>query len=180
MIAIVNRAYTNVTALGGGVHRIAKTGGFDGSFDAAAVSVAGIAGDFAMRARRVGASGRLMIGVSANPDEDTGYMGLDYALEYTDGVLEIFERGNYRAYNNSVESFVWIERIGTTLNYKCGPLRKTSAVMRSVTNVSATLFFDSSLVTPGVAVDVRFEALGTWTDPMPPMRHAHFGQGLAL
>lgn len=180
MVAVVNRANTGVSALGGGVYRITKTGGFDDSFDAAAVSTAGIAGDFVMRAKRVGTTSRLMIGVSADTDEDTGYMGLDYALEYTGGVLEIFERGNYRAYNTLVDDFVWIDRVGTMLRYLCGPKRKGATVMRTVTGVTAPLFFDSSLVTPGCAVDVRFDAPGAWSDPRASLRRAGVSTGLAL
>lgn len=177
MVAITARANTSVSAIGGGAYRITKTGGFDGSFDGAAASVTGIAGDFVMRAKRVGSADRLMIGVTANPDEDTGYVGIDYSLEYTAGVLEIFERGEYRTANGLVDDFVWIERIGTTLRYLCGPRRRGATVMRIVADVSATLFFDSSLVTPGCAVDVRFDA--PWPDPHAP-RRVHLATGVAL
>ncbi len=165
MVAVVNRANTSVSALGGGVWRITKTGGFADSFDAAAVSTAGIAGDFVLRAKRVGGSARLMVGVAVNADEDTGYVGIDYSAAYRDGVIEVFERGDYRTYTDLVGGFLWIDRVGSMLRYRCGAKRKDATVIRTVSGVTAPLFFDSSLVTPGCAVDVRFDVPGAWSDP---------------
>ncbi|HET9511488.1 MAG TPA: hypothetical protein VFO80_10100 [Sphingomonas sp.] len=160
MVAVVAVQNTAVEARAGGVWRITKTGGFDDSFDAPAKSVAAIAGDIVLRAKRIGGADRLMIGVTANPDEDTGYVGIDYAIAYRGGAIEVFERGVYRAYSFDVADFVWIERIGTTLRYLTGPTRRSASVVRSVAGVAGPLFFDSSLVTPGSAVDVRFDRAG--------------------
>ena len=170
MTAIVARVNTSVVVLGGGVNRITKTGGFDESFDAAAVSTAGFAGDVVLRAKRVGSSSRLMVGLSFNADEDTGYAGLDYAAAWRDGVIEVFERGDYRTYTELAGSYLWIDRLGTTLRYRCGPRRKDATVIRTVAGVTAPLFFDCSLVTPGAAVDVRVDAPGGWSDPRPARR----------
>ncbi|WP_394652450.1 hypothetical protein [uncultured Sphingomonas sp.] len=169
MVAIVAVQNTTVAPRGGGVWRITKTGGFDDSFDAPAKSVAAITGDFVLRAKRVGDADRLMIGVTANPDEDTGYVGIDYAIAYRSGAIEVFERGEYRAYSFDIADFVWIERIGTTLRYLTGPSRKSASVVRTVTGVAGPLFFDSSLVTPGCAVDVRFDRAG-WDIARPRTR----------
>lgn len=169
MVAIVAVQNTAVAARPGGVWRITKTGGFDDSFDAAAKSVAAIAGDVVLRARRVGTTDRLMIGVTANPDEDTGYVGIDWSMSYRGGAIEVFERGDYRAYSFDVADYVWIERTGTTLRYLTGATRKAASVVRSVANVTTPLFFDCSLVTPGSAVDVRFDR-GAWDAVRPRTR----------
>lgn len=169
MVTIVAVQNTAVAPRGGGVWRITKTGGFDDSFDAPAKSVAAITGDVVLRAKRAGDTDRLMIGVTANPDEDTGYVGIDYSIAYRGGAVEVFERGDYRAYSFDVADFVWIERVGTTLRYLTGPSRRTAAVIRTVAGVGGPLFFDSSLVTPGCAVDVRFDRAG-WDVVRPRTR----------
>jgi hypothetical protein len=180
MVAIVSRVNTSVVAGAGATYRITKIGGFDDSFDAAAVSTTGFAGDVVLRAKRVGGTTRLMVGLSLNADEDTGYAGLDYSAAYRDGVIEVFERGNYRTYTTLVGDYLWIDRIGTTLRYRCGARRKTADVIRTVTGVTQPLFFDCSLVTPGSAVDVRCDAPGVWSDPRSPMRRIALAPTLAL
>lgn len=179
MVAITDRANTGVTAISGGSYRVVKIGGGGGSFDAAAASVAGIAGDFTMRARRVGTTARLMVAVTADPDEEVGYTGLDYSMQFLDDSLQVFERGAYRTATTS-DVFVWIDRTGTTLRYLTGPRHATAAVIRSVADVSATLFFDCSLFTAGAAVDVRFDAPGSWVDGHRAASRRHLAIGLAL
>lgn len=169
MVAVVPVQNTAVEARGGGVWRITKTGGFDDSFDAPAKSVVGVAGDVVLRAKRVGDADRLMIGLTADPDEDTGYAGIDWSIAYRGGAVEVFERGQYRAYSFDVADFVWIERIGTTLRYLTGASRARATVVRTVAGVAGPLFFDSSLVTPGCAVDVRFDRAG-WDIVRPRTR----------
>ena len=180
MVAIVARANTGVTAIGGGAYRIVKTGGFDESFDAAAVSTVAVAGDFVLRAQRVGDSARLMVGVAVNADADTGYVGIDYSAAWRGGVIEIFERGEYRAYTDAIGGYLWIDRVGSTLRYACGPRRRDARVIRTVAEVTAPLAFDCSLVTPGSAVDVRFDAPGAWSDPRPPLRRGALAADLRL
>lgn len=180
MVAIVAVQNTAVTANPDGSWRITKTGGFDEAFDAPAVSVAAIAGDFVLRGRRVGAADRLMIGVTADPAEDTGYIGIDYAVAWRGNVVEVFERGDYRTYSFVEDAPVWIERVGTTLRYRYGRRRREATLLRSVSGVGGPLFFDSSLVTPGCAVDVRFAAPGAWCDPKPGGGRAGLGPALAL
>lgn len=165
MVAIVAVRNTAVAARPDGGWRITKTGGFDDAFDAPAVSVAPVAGDFVLRARRVGGTDRLMVGVTADPHADDGYAGIDWSIAYRGGAVEVFERGDYRTYSFDVADFVWIDRVGGTLRYLTGADRRTATVLRSVGGVAGPLYFDSSLVTPGSAVDVRFA-------PLPPPRAA--------
>lgn len=180
MVAVVARVNTSVVAQGGGAYRITKTGGFDESFDAAAVSTTGFAGDVVLRAKRVGSTARLMVGLSFNADEDTGYLGIDYSAAWRDGVIEVFERGDYRTYTDLAGDYLWIDRTAATLRYRCGAKRKSATVIRTVTGVTAPLFFDCSLVTPGCAVDVRCDAPGAWSDPRPAMRRIGLAPSPAL
>lgn len=182
MVAIVAVQNVSVEPQPGGAYRITKTGGFDEAFDAPACSTGALADDFVLRARRVGGGGRLMIGVTADPAEDTGYVGIDYAMAYraSEAVVEVFERGNYRAYGYIDDPTIWIDRIGTTLTYRAGPRRQDAAVLRQVEGVAGALWFDSSLVTPGCAVDVRFARPGAWSDQRPARATLSIGAGLSL
>ncbi|MES2337818.1 MAG: hypothetical protein V4537_06975 [Pseudomonadota bacterium] len=178
MVAIVNRANTIVTDLGGGRWRIAKAGGGDGAFDASAVSTAAIAGDFVLWASSSVPTISTFVAVSADPTESNGYTTLDYAAQIYHDEIDIYERGTFRPPIVARDAAVWIARIGTTLTYRTGARFGSAVLRRTVTGVTAPLYFDSSLASANSVIDVRFDPPGTWTAARRARTRATLGLGI--
>jgi RHS repeat-associated protein len=160
---LFNRAGMAVTALAGGTWQVEKTG-TDAAFNAAAESVETYAGDFTLQASSTGASPNGFVGMNADPSTDTGFTGIDYGLQfYHDGNSYIYESGNYQG-SFPVSGKLWIWRIGTTLRYGTGPdlaTASTTGLIRTVTNVTGALSFDSSFHDTGTKVEARLEGSGS-------------------
>jgi hypothetical protein len=162
MAAIVNAANCAVEARPGGVFAVTKTGGDPAAPDASAVSSQSIAGDFVLRVRPV--DGFLgYFGVSASPLASAGFNTIDRAVQINGTTGRCYESGIQRPPAFMVEDgYVWLRRTGSRLDYLYGAELATAALARSVTGVSAAMWFDSSIVTPGVGIEVKFDVPGAF------------------
>jgi hypothetical protein len=162
MAAIVNAANCAVEAQPGGVFVVTKTGGDPATPDASAVSSQSMAGDFVLRVRPLD-SLLGYFGVSANPLASAGFNTIDRAVQMNGTTGRCYESGLQRPPAFAVEdAYVWLRRVGTRLDYLYGPELATAATARSVTGVTATMWFDSSIVTPGVGLEVKFDVPGAF------------------
>jgi hypothetical protein len=160
-IAIVANGGTIVVAAqGGGVYRISKSGGVDGTWDADAVSSVGAAGDFTLQAvpRQNGAAG--IVGMNADPLTDSSYTSIDFAIDFfSDGNVTLFESnvvaGSLGPYS-ALQTW-WIYRRSGRLYYARGGTGPANAeIVRGPVASSATLFFDSSIQNINTClIDVR-------------------------
>ena len=154
MSVIVPAAHCAVEAGAGGVWTITKTGGTAGAPDASAVSAEAMAGDFVMRARLLGA-GTAYVGVSADPLAANDAATIERAIQLSGSIARIYESGVQRPPFFVIAGFVWLRRIGGTLEYGVGPDYAGMIVKRSVADATGALDFDSSLLTADLAVEVR-------------------------
>ncbi|HEX8300735.1 hypothetical protein [Sphingomonas sp.] len=164
MVAIVDAQSTAVTALGDGSYRIDKTAG-SAAFDASAVSAAAIAGDCVLRVRDLSAPNSLFFGLSIEPGEGLGFGQMDYSAHLYGGDLYVYERGVYVPTPSTHAGTAWIVRSGSVLTYLIGDHPATALVARSVSGVTAPLWFDSSISKEEGAIEVRFEPPGSWCEP---------------
>lgn len=177
MVAIVDAQSTTVTALGGGIYRVEKTGGAAGAFDASAVSAAAIAGDCVLRVRDLSAPNNLVFGLSVNPGENPGYDKIDHAVQFYLTDLYVYERGALIPPARQNAGTVWIVRSGNVLSYLVGDYPATAMLARKIIGVTAPLWFDSSIVRANGAIEVRFDPPGSWCEPPGGRRRT---LGLAL
>ncbi|HEX2763997.1 MAG TPA: hypothetical protein VHM92_09200 [Allosphingosinicella sp.] len=153
---IVAAANCSVEAAAGGTWIVTKTGGANGAADSSAVSAAAMAGDFVLRARLLG-PGTAYVGVGANPLAAHDGASIERALQISGSIVRMFESGAQRPPFFGLTGFAWLRRIGGTLEYGVGADYASIVVKRSVAGVSGALRFDSSLLTSGLAVEVKFE-----------------------
>jgi hypothetical protein len=158
MPAIVNAANCSVAAEPGGLFVVTKTGGDPAAADASAVSDQTIAGDFVLRIRSLG-DFLGYFGVSANPLAGVGFSSIDRAVQLSGGSCRCYDNGLFRPPLFSPGAgFVWLRRLGSTLQYLHGADLAAATLVRSVAGVAAPMGFDSSIVRPGVGLEVKFEA----------------------
>lgn len=158
MAAILNAANTAVEAQPGGVYVVTKTGGDPSVPDASAVSDQGMAGDFALRVRALGTMFGY-VGVSANPLASNAFNTIDRAVQLNGTACRCYESGLFRPPAFTLDAgYVWLRRVGARLDYLHGPDLASAVAVRSVTGVSAVLWFDSAILTLGVGLEVKFDA----------------------
>lgn len=174
MSVIVAAANCAVEAATGGAWTIAKTGGAAGVGDASAVSVEAMAGDFVLRARLV-APGTAYAGVSVNAAAAHDGASIDRAIQLSGAIGRVFETGVQRPPFFGVSGFVWLRRIGGTLEYGTGPDYAGLSVKRTVSGVTGPLRFDSSLLTQGVAIEVKFDVPAAFAKAAPRRARLSFG-----
>jgi hypothetical protein len=177
MVAIANHAETSVIAAGGGyrIERIVGTGGYGGI----AASTAPISGDFVLRIRPLTDGLRGFVAVSAAPALDGNPVGLDYAVQFFDEALFVYESGVSPA-SALLEDTLWIERSGTTLAYRSGARRASATTIRALSGVTAPLYFETALASVGKPIAARFDAPGPWCDPRATTRRIALATGIGL
>ncbi|MEA3061854.1 MAG: hypothetical protein QOJ94_1635 [Sphingomonadales bacterium] len=156
MPAIVNAANCTVEAQDGGVFLVTKTAGNADTPDASAVSDQAMAGDFVLRARALG-NPLLYLGVSANPLAGNGPTTIDRAIQLSGTSGRCYESGFFRPPLFTPAGFVWLKRTADVLQYLTGNDLATATAVRTVSGVTGPLWFDSSLLRAGGAVEVRFD-----------------------
>lgn len=170
--AIVNNANTTVTHLGDSVYEIEKTSGVADTYDASAVSSAGVTGDFVLRLAPVAGSANYGGGVTSDPLANDSYDTVDRLALYVPSTPEwtIFENGVQVAGGLTPSTYFWIWRIGSSLNYGRGATLGAAQASpdRTVTD-SSTLYFDSSFRTVGNKIEAQFLDVGT-----PPVQPSLF------
>ena len=163
VLPIVNNVGTSVSDLGGNSYRITKvSGGF--AYNADAVGTVGYTGDFLLRLSPASTfSGNWIGGMNTDPLTDSDYASIDYGL-LSDGTnWFVFESGANIGSSTPHNTFGWIWRSGTTLNYGTGATfgAASASPIRTVTSVSATLYFDSAFANDGTITDIQL------TDTVP-------------
>jgi lysophospholipase L1-like esterase len=143
-----------VTALGGGVERLEKTGG-GAAFNAGFYGVSH-AGDFRY-SFDIDDFQHTMIGVSVDGDGGSGYTDMLHQI-YLDQSSAIWSY-NGASSLGSVGAYVagdrvWMDRTGTTLTFKKGADYGTGTVLRTAAGVSGTVYPDLSMFTVGGILDV--------------------------
>lgn len=147
-IDVVNHLNSSVTRLAANRWRIQKTGGVAAAFDASAHSLSVLPNNVKISARSLSGSPNGMFGFSTNAAAGTGYADLDYGVQvhrYGDGY--IYESGAH-VLTFAIDQRVWVWREGSTISYGTGPsfaVASTTGLKRSVSGVTAPLFFDSSI-----------------------------------
>ncbi|HEY0414113.1 MAG TPA: cadherin domain-containing protein [Allosphingosinicella sp.] len=153
---IVNNAKTTVTDVGNGTFQIVKTG--TNQFDASAVSSTPIAGDFVLRVKSIVNDTYGVAAMNSDPLTDAGYAGLDYLVAFTGGGQATVGENGGQALNFTANGQLWMWRTGTTLKYGTGPdfaTASTTGLLRTVTNVTAPLYFDSSFGANNNTIEVQ-------------------------
>jgi hypothetical protein len=156
MPAIVNAANCTVAAGEGGAFLVTKTGGNPDMPDASAVSDQAMAGDFVLRAHALG-NPLLYVGVSANPLAGNGSTTIDRAIQLSGASGRCYESGFFRPPLFTPVGFVWLKRTADVLQYLTGNDLATAIAVRTVSGVTGPLWFDSSLLRAGGAVEVKFD-----------------------
>lgn len=156
---IANHANTTVAAQGGGVYRVTKTGGVNGSADASAVSATAMPGDFTIRIQTLQTNKDIGFGVNADPLTDDSYTSIDRMLLFTAGAaVVVYENGSsVVAPASYVTSQYWfIRRTGSAIEIRVGTSTDIalSSLVANFTSLSGTLYFDSSLLGSSGAADV--------------------------
>ncbi len=156
---IVNGANVTVEVQPDG-YRLIKTGGNNVTWDADARGTRGFAGDFALGIRPASNGKILMAGMSRTPGMSSGFQDLSYAFYFqVNGSLAYMESGSQGGLpgSYSANERFWMVRSGTTLSYYRGETFESAvagSAIRTVQNVTGTLYFDSSLYQTGASVDV--------------------------
>jgi lysophospholipase L1-like esterase len=156
--AITSNAGTDIVVTDNatlGLKIITKAAGTNG-FNADAVSAAGFSGDFTLKFYPGQHNKDVLCGVSANPTADSSYNSIDYAVYFEPAGATIYESGTPHDTDilYDYQRPFWIARRGTTLTYRQGFDFDAATVIRTVTSVSATLKFDSSLFQVGAVAKV--------------------------
>jgi hypothetical protein len=175
MAAIVNAAACTVAPAAGGAFVITKTGGVDEASDASAVSAAAIAGDFLLRVKPLG-TGLCYAGVSANPAAGLDETRIDRAVQLGGGLCRVVEAGAFRPGAFLLSTYGWIRRSGGTIQYLTGPVLATATLRRTVADIGAPLFFDSTICAAGMAIEVKFDVPAAFA----PRRAARRGLTLGV
>ena len=142
-----------------GMWRITKASGIS-AFDAGATS-AGYTGDVYLKLIRRQTAQDVIAGLNASdPTVSNSYTDIDYSFYFAAGENDIWENGVQQgaAVSGGISTPWWIIRVGTTLTYRRGFDPTTATVLRTVTGVSATLYFDCSLFQVTSYVDAAIYA----------------------
>lgn len=157
---IANNVGTSVDFLGNDSWRITKVSGGVG-YNADAVGTVALTGDFTLRiSPAVVYNGNgWLAGFNSDPLTDSSYTSLDYALLSDNVNWYVFESGA-QLDTIAQNTFGWIWRSGTSLYYSSGATfaAASASPVRTVTGVSGTFYFDSSLSSDGTVVDVMLTA----------------------
>jgi YD repeat-containing protein len=158
--SIVNGVGTGVSLQSDGLYRITKTGTV-AAWDADARSTSKADGDFVLHLRPPRNDVSVMGGVAFSPAANSSYTNLDYGFFFqNNGIFAYFESGAGAtiASYNAGDDF-WLVRTGTTINYYKGATleaARAAGALRTQSSVAGTLYFDSSMGTPGSQLDVDF------------------------
>jgi YD repeat-containing protein len=161
--SLVPGANTTVTADSDYI-RITKTNGAEGVWDADAHSTIKAEGDFVLRLRAVQNNKAVIAGLATAPGANASYTNPEYGLYFVEnGTVYYMESGSYVYLNtNYVAGDVfWIQRSGTTINYYKGATlgaAMAAGPLRTRTAATEPLYFDSSFLNMGAAIDVTFNA----------------------
>lgn len=138
----------NVTARGG---YLKKTGGTDGSDDAAGRSIASFDGDFYVRFR-TRLDGTVYFGLAASNDTAAA-SSIDFAVRVeSDGTIKVYEGGALKATSSTTAAngdFLRVQRVGTEVTY----WHNRTKIYTSLTTSSGALVCDTSLVTANATVN---------------------------
>jgi hypothetical protein len=156
MAGIVNAANCTVEAQEGGAFLVTKTGGNPDTPDASAVSDQAMAGDFVLRVRGFG-NPLFYAGVSANPLAGNGSTTIDRAIQLSGTSGRCYESGFFRPPLFTPSVFVWLRRTAGQLQTLTGADLATAIPVRTVSGVTGPMWFDSSLLRAGGAIEVRFD-----------------------
>jgi hypothetical protein len=119
-----------------------------------------MAGDFTLSASSLSGTPSFYIGMNSDPLTDDGYHSIDYALQiYSDGRAWLHQSG-VLSMSFPIDGKVWIWRRGSTLYYGTGPdfaTASTSGLRRGVTDVTGTLYFDSSFASATSDAEIKLE-----------------------
>lgn len=173
MPAIVNAANCTVTAGAGGTLVVAKTGGADGTFDASAVSDAGIDGPFVLWVKPP-ASGLFYVGVSADPLAGIAPSSIERAVQINGAIWRASDSGFPKPASFPVATYVWMRRAGGVIDYLSGPTLAGAVVRRSIPDPGTRLFFDSAIGPLGLSFEARFDPIAA-TAPRRPLRGLTLG-----
>lgn len=158
-LPIVNQVNTTVTNQGGGVYRIAKTGGTLDVYDASAVSAVGASGDFTLKIDKTATINQVgILGMNSDPLTADTWQSVDYGLLWSSGSWYVYESATNPATFADNGETAWIRRVGTTLSYLLGNVLETAVVQRTVNGATGTLYFDSSIQDTTVLIDVSLSA----------------------
>jgi YD repeat-containing protein len=158
---IVNGANTTITSQGDGLQRVVKSGTV-AEWDADARSTTRADSDFVLRLRPAQTGTYMMGGVSAAPGASSSFYDLAYAFYFMySGDLHIVESGTDVSLGTTYapgDNF-WLVRTGNSIGYYRGATLEAAmaaGALRTTTGVSGTFHFDSTIHTPGAAMDVAF------------------------
>ena len=152
-----------VTAHGGDLHRIAKTGGTNGSYDVVAHSTTALSGDFVLRLRPQQSDRSFIAGVSTAPSASNDSGSVNFGLEMgANGVLNYVEgAGNGLLGTYARGDNLWVVRVDGTISYYKGPTleqAKAAGALRSVSGASGTYYVDTAVAASGAACDISFSS----------------------
>ncbi|MES2442158.1 MAG: LysM peptidoglycan-binding domain-containing protein [Pseudomonadota bacterium] len=158
--SVVNGANTSVVRQPDGMFRATKIAGGADAWDADARGTVKADGDFVLRLRVPQGDKLLAAGLSTAPGTNASYTNLNYGFLLSNiGGVSYTESGSYASLGTTYvagDNF-WIARSGTTLKYYKGATYDAAVAagaLRTVTGVSSTLYFDSSLDQIGAAIDM--------------------------
>lgn len=138
----------NVTARGG---YLKKTGGTDGSDDAAARSITSFAADFYVRFR-TRLDGTVYFGLAASNDTAAA-SSIDFAVRVeSDGTIKVYEGGTLKATATTTAvsgDHLRVQRVGTTITY----WHNRTKIYTSLSSSSGALVCDTSLVTSNATIN---------------------------
>lgn len=178
--AISNVSGTTVTAIGGSLYTIEKTGGVTATYDAAAVSASGFSGNFSLQMRQTVGNSGPFIGVSANPTAANGaIIDRSWQLFSTGTLWRMFESGTLQGGSLAASAYAFIWRTGSTVGYGRGATLAAAqaAPDRTVTDTSS-LFLDCSLPNTSDKIEVLFS--GTQNLPTASAGAAQGATSIAL
>jgi hypothetical protein len=156
MADIVNAANCSVAAGSGGAFVVTKNGGANGVQDASAVSAAAIAGDAVLRVKLLG-TGLCYVGLSSAPLASVTATSIERGVQINGGVCRPADGGLIRPGSFALDTYVWVRRSADTIQLLSGPALATATVRRTVADGGAALFFDSTIATAGLALEVKFD-----------------------
>jgi lysophospholipase L1-like esterase len=145
-----------------GMYRIEKISGGAGFNASADAGLTEFNGDFRLRMVVKNEPFDRVVGVrKTDPTLDSNYTGIEYAI-YDRAVWEGLPPTPVGgSYEGDFRLPAWIMREGSTLTYRYGYDPDAATVMRTVSGVTDTLYFDTSLFNIGAIVDVSiYDASG--------------------
>lgn len=156
-VDIASAANVTVASKEGGWWTVTKSGGVNGTYDAAAVSATGFAGNFVLAIKPAQITGLAYIGMNADPNTNNSNSGIDYAFALNGTTAQANNNGTGGSSTTiSASSYLFLVRIGTSLTLRYGTSEDyTAATTLQTYTTSATLYFDSSISTASNAYDVR-------------------------